>query len=76
MELTKGTGLGISYSIPRHTRLFLGSAPSHLDHPQALPQVLDLDRGGREATTRQVALMLQSQYVRDDFPGTGLRGGS
>ena len=46
MELNKGTGLGVRYSIPRRVDLFLGSAPSHLDRVHALPQVLDSDRGG------------------------------
>ena len=74
MELTKGTGLGVRGSISRRVRLLLDRAPSHLNHPQALPQVLDLDRGGRVAPTRQIALPLQHWYVRVNFCSVGLQG--
>ena len=57
-KLTKGMGLGIHDSIPRRTRLLLDSATGHFDHPQALPQAIDLDRGDREVATRQVAFPL------------------
>ena len=42
-ELTKGTGLSIRGSISRHVQLLLGSTVSHIDHPQTIPQMLDLD---------------------------------
>ena len=70
-ELTEGTGLRVRRGVPRHAHLSLGSTPSHLDRLQAVPQVLDLDRGGRKATARQVTLPLQSHYVRVNSPGVG-----
>ena len=65
-------GLGVRCSIPRHTRLLLDSAAGHLDHPQAFPQMLDLDRGGRKVAMRQVALPLLDRYVRMDLCRAGL----
>ena len=70
-ELTKGTGLRVSHDIPRCAHLTLGGTSSHLDRLKAVPQVLDLDRDGREATACQDALPLQSHYVRVDSPGVG-----
>ena len=70
-ELTKGTGLRVRRSVPRRAHLPLGGTQRHLDRLKAVPQVLDLDRGGRKATARQVALLLQSHYVQIDSPGVG-----
>ena len=65
-ELTEGAGLRVHRSVPHRAHLPLSGTPSHLDHLQAVPQVLDLDCGGRKATARQVTLPLQSHYVRVD----------
>jgi hypothetical protein len=64
-------GLRIRRGVPRRAYLPLGSTSSHLDRLQAVPQVLDLDRGGRKATARKVALPLQSHYVQVDSPRVG-----
>ena len=69
MEVTKDTGLRVRRDVPRCPHLPLGGTPSHLDRLQAIPQVLDLNRGDQKATARQVALPLQSHYVRVDSPG-------
>jgi hypothetical protein len=58
MELTEGAGLRVRHGVPHSMHLPLGGTPSHLDRLQAIPQVLDLNRGSREATVRQVALPL------------------
>jgi hypothetical protein len=73
-ELSEVTGLGVRGSIPRRMRLLLDSATGHLNYSQALPQMIDLDRGDREAVTRQVALPLQDRYVWIDLCRAGLQG--
>ena len=50
MELTEGTVLRVHRGVPRRAHLPLGGTPSHLDRLKAVPQVLDLNRGGQEAT--------------------------
>ena len=70
-ELTEGAGLRVRCGVARSMHLPLGGTPSHLDHLQAVPQVLDLDCSGRKATARQVTLPLHSHYVRVDSPGVG-----
>ena len=57
-KLTEGVGLRVRRGVPSSMHLPLGSTPSHLDGLQAIPQVLDLNRGSREAIARQVALPL------------------